>query len=171
MVVRRAKLEDVAAVVDLVRRVVPGMRAGGNLQWSEEYPNAAVFARDVEREQLWVAEIEAAAGQRIGGVAAITTDQQPEYANVGWEIAETAVVVHRLAVDPEFRGRGVAETLMRKAEAVARERGILLLRVDTNTQNQATQSLFPKLGYLLAGDTAFAGRPGLSFRCYEKRLV
>jgi hypothetical protein len=34
------------------------------------YPNAAVFARDVEREQLWLAEID----DQIAGMAAITTD-------------------------------------------------------------------------------------------------
>ena len=88
----------------LVRRVVPLMRASGNLQWDDEYPNAGVFERDVKLAQLWVAEIDGA----IVGVAAITTDQEPEYAQVGWDITEPAVVVHRLAVDPAFRGQGVA---------------------------------------------------------------
>lgn len=52
-------------------RVIPLMRATGNLQWDERYPNAAVFAQDVERTQLWVAEIDGA----IAGVAAVTKDQ------------------------------------------------------------------------------------------------
>lgn len=150
----------------LIRAVVPLMRAQGNLQWDHEYPNPEVFGEDIAAGQLWVAEIDGA----IAGVAAITSDQSPEYADVGWDLNEPAIVVHRLAVDPAFRGRGVAEALMRQAEVVAREQDITVLRIDTNTENPATQRLFPKLGYAFAGEIGLAFRPGLRFFCYEKRL-
>ena len=151
----------------IIRRVVPAMRASGNLQWDDSYPNPEVFGRDMTLAQLWVTEDEG----RITGVAAITTDQEPEYAEVGWNLTELAVVVHRLAVDPDFQGSGVATALMRQAEAVALERGIRVLRLDTNAQNEATQKLFPKLGYAFAGEVGLGFRPGLRFRCYEKRLA
>jgi ribosomal protein S18 acetylase RimI-like enzyme len=166
MQIRLAVGEDVAGVMGVLRRVVPMMRAAGNLQWDDAYPNAEVFERDIELGQLWVAEIDGA----IAGVAALTRDQDPEYAQVGWDIEEPAVVVHRLAVDPAFRGIGVAGALMRKAEDVAMERGIRVLRVDTNTLNEASQRLFPKLGYGLVGEIGLEFRPGLRFLCYEKRL-
>jgi ribosomal protein S18 acetylase RimI-like enzyme len=166
MQIRPATSNDLAELMALVRRIVPLMRAAGNLQWDENYPNEAVFQRDIDLEQLWVAEVESC----IAGVAAITTDQEPDYAHVGWDIREPAVVVHRLAVDPAFRGTGVASALMRKAEKIATELGIAVLRVDTNTQNKATQRLFPKLGYRLAGEISLELRPGLRFFCYEKRL-
>jgi ribosomal protein S18 acetylase RimI-like enzyme len=143
------------------------MRASGNLQWDESYPNETVFQRDIDLGQLWVAEVDTG----IAGVAAVTMDQEPDYAQVGWDIEESAIVVHRLAVDPAFRGLGAAAVLMQKAEEVAVERAITVLRVDTNTQNEATQRLFPKLGYQLAGEISLAFRPGLRFLCYEKRLA
>lgn len=143
------------------------MRAAGNLQWDEAYPNSEVFSRDIEKEQLWVAEIDGS----LAGVAAITEDQEPEYARVGWDITKPAIVVHRVAVDPELRGRGIAEALMQQAEIVAKERSITVLRVDTNTQNAATQKLFPKLGYTFSGETELGFRAGLRFLCYEKRLT
>jgi GNAT superfamily N-acetyltransferase len=151
----------------LVCRVVPLMRASGNLQWDDSYPNAAVFERDLELEQMWVVQIDS----EIAGVAAITTDQEPEYVKVGWDISEPAIVVHRVAVDPAFRGKGIAAALMLQAESVARSRGIGVLRVDTNTQNAAMQRLFPKLGYTLSGETELGFRVGLRFLCYEKRLT
>jgi ribosomal protein S18 acetylase RimI-like enzyme len=98
-------------------------------------------------------------------------DQEPDYAQVGWDISEPAIVVHRLAVDPAFRGAGVASSLMQTAEQIAVERGISVVRVDTNTQNEATQRLFPRLGYRLAGEISLEIRPGLRFFCYEKRLA
>ncbi|MFC5412792.1 GNAT family N-acetyltransferase [Larkinella bovis] len=167
MTIRLATLQDIPALLRLIRRVVPLMQAAGNFQWDEHYPSAAVFEKDIERDQLWVAELD----QQLVGVAAITTDQEPEYAQVGWDLTETAVVVHRLAVDPEVRGRGIAARLMKQAEEVARQRGITVLRIDTNTQNEATQRLFPKLGYCFAGEIGLGFRPGLRFYCYEKRLV
>src|ERR1700759_1415744 len=134
MRIRLATREDLPALMELMRRVVPLMRATGNLQWDEAYPNEAVFQRDIDLGQLWVAVVNG----NIAGVAAITTDQEPDYAQVGWNIEEPAIVVHRLAVDPAFRGQGAAGALMQKAEDVAVEHGITVLRVDTNTQNKAT---------------------------------
>jgi ribosomal protein S18 acetylase RimI-like enzyme len=166
MRIRLAVDEDLPALMRLVQRVVPLMRATGNLQWDENYPDEAVFRRDIDLKQLWIGEI----GTEIAGIAAITMDQEPDYAQVGWDISEPAIVVHRLAVDPAFRGAGAASALMQKAEEVAFERGITVLRVDTNTQNVATQRLFPKLGYLLAGEIGLQFRTGLRFFCYEKRL-
>ncbi|WP_353064085.1 GNAT family N-acetyltransferase [Tunturibacter psychrotolerans] len=164
---RLATKEDLPSLMALVRRVVPLMRATGNLQWDETYPNEAVFQRDIDLNQLWVAAV---AGN-IAGVAAVTMDQEPDYKQVGWNIEEPAIVVHRLAVDPAFRGQGAAGALMQKAEEVAVERGITVLRVDTNMQNEATRRLFPKLGYVLAGEINLEFRPGLRFLCYEKRLL
>lgn len=166
MRMRLATPEDLPALMALMQRVVPLMRAAGNLQWDESYPNEAVFQRDIDLGQLWVADAETA----VAGLAAITMDQEPNYAQVGWDINEPSIVVHRLAVDPAFRGAGIAGALMQKAEEVAAERGITVLRVDTNTQNAATQRLFPKLGYRLAGEIGLQFRPGLRFFCYEKRL-
>jgi ribosomal protein S18 acetylase RimI-like enzyme len=80
------------------------------------------------------------------------------------------VIIHRLAVDPALRQSGVGRALMQQAEEVAKERKVFVLRVDTNTENEATQRLFPKLGYRLAGEISLAIRPGQRFLCYEKRL-
>lgn len=167
MRIRLATTEDLPVLMALVRRVVPMMVAAGNFQWDEVYPNSEVFGQDIALAQLWVAE--GAAG--LGGMAAITTEQEPEYAQVGWDVTEPAIVVHRLAVDPMLRGAGIASALMGQAEVVAAERGIHVLRVDTNTKNEATRRLFPKLGYVLCGEVSLGHREGLRFLCYEKRLA
>ncbi len=157
---------DIPAVMAILRRVVPEMLAAGNLQWDDAYPNELVFQQDIARSQLWVAELDG----NIAGVAAFTTDPEVEYAQAGLNPDELAIIIHRLAVDPAARGAGVAIALMNQAEQIARERGIHTLRVDTNTLNEATQRLFPKLGYGFAGEISLQIRPDLRFFCYEKRL-
>lgn len=166
LTIRPATEADLPAILDLLRQVVPLMNAAGNFQWSADYPNAAVFRADIARSQLWVAEL----GKQLAGVAALTQDQDAEYALADWDVAEPALVTHRLAVAPAARGQGVAQALLRQAEAEARRHGLRVLRVDTNSENTATQQLFPKLGYRFAGEIGLAFRPGLRFFCYEKKL-
>lgn len=164
MMIRLAVTEDIPKIMHLVGKVVPIMRKSGNFQWGYDYPNPEVFAKDIAIGQLWIAEIE----DNVVGVSAITTDQDAEYADAGWDITEQAIVTHRLAVDPDCQGMGIARKLMAQAEQVALSRGIAILRVDTNSENLATRALFPKLGYEFSGEISLAKRPGLKFFCYEK---
>ena len=166
LLVRPAIPADLPALGNLLKRVVPLMNQTGNFQWDDQYPNETVFSQDVAKGQLWVAEI----GNQIAGVAALTEDQEPEYAQVGFDLSQRAVVTHRLAVDPAFRGQGVAMALLAKSEQLALERGIHFLRIDTNSENQLTQTLFPKAGYTYAGEITLSFRPRLRFLAYEKKL-
>ena len=167
MTIRLATLADVPQIMQLIAEVVPAMITLGNFQWDSTYPNAQVFEKDIALNQLWVADVDGA----IAGVSAITTDQEPEYADVGWDINETAIVTHRLAVSQNYRGRGIAAALLMQAEKEAITRGINFLRIDTNTTNQATQKLFPKLGYKFAGEIGLGFRPNLRFYCYQKLVA
>jgi len=166
MIIRLATLHDIEPIMQLISQVVPVMNASGNFQWDSTYPNADVFSNDITLQQLWVAEIDGS----VAGVAAITTDQQAEYASVGMDITQTAIVTHRLAVGLDYRGLHIAEALLKQAEVVAQTRGIHILRIDTNSNNKATRKLFPKLGYEYTGETGFNFRPNLRFYCYEKIL-
>jgi len=166
LITRRATLTDLPAILALVQRVVPLMHANGNFQWSADYPNAAVFTADIAQNHLWVAEL----GGAVAGVAALTQDQDAEYAQANWDVAEPALVTHRLAVAPTAQGQGVALALMEQAEKQAVVQGLRVLRVDTNSENATTRRLFPKLGYRFAGEITLAFRPGLRFFCYEKWL-
>ena len=164
--VRLAGKTDLNGVMALFQRVIPILRASGNNQWDASYPSLSILARDLEDGQLWLAE---EAGQLVG-VAAISTEQPPEYADTGLDINESAIVVHRLAVDPAFRGAGVASALLLHAEDIARNRGIAVLRVDTSKLNEAAQRLFGRFQYRLAGEIELSFRPGMEVLCYEKRL-
>lgn len=166
MLMRLATLSDIPEIMEMIRELVPIMNASGNFQWDEFYPNPEKFSDDVAHDKLWVAVID----EKIVGVSAITTDQDPEYAQVGWDLSELAIVTHRLAVSIHHRGQGIAEALLRKAEEEAIRRDIKTLRIDTNSMNTATQKLFPKLGYTFAGEIGLSYRPNLRFYCYEKRL-
>jgi 2-amino-4-hydroxy-6-hydroxymethyldihydropteridine diphosphokinase len=144
---RPAQPSDLPLLMQMIRRVVPPMIAAGNNQWTGSYPNRQVYAADLAAGALWIA---ATADCSLAGAAAYTTQPEPQYAAAGWNVDESAIFTHRLAVDPGQRGKGIAFRLMQHAEVIARERGIVTLRVDTGV--------------------AIAVRPGLRVRCYQKRI-
>ena len=166
MQTRLANQDDLPSLMMIVRRVVPLMHSQGNFQWDETYPNETVFLEDIERKHLWVAQID----RTVAAVVALSTHPEPDYIQADWDMTQPALVVHRLAVDPVFRGAGLARTLLLKAEEVAIAQNLFIVRVDTNTENQATQRLFPSLGYRFAGEISLQSRPGRRFFCYEKQL-
>ena len=72
--------------------------------------------------------------------------------------------VRKLLVHPDNRRQGIAQTLMRGLETVARQRGRSLLTLDTRTGDKA-EPLYLSLGYQVVGII-----PGYSVDPVEPRL-
>lgn len=104
-------------------------------------------------------------GAVLAGTVTVLLDCPPNQPHRG-EIA-------KLMTRVSHRGRGVARTLMRAAEDVARARGRTLLVLDTATDGGAA-GLYERLGWVFAGEIPdFALKPhgGLSgTRIYWKRI-
>lgn len=95
-------------------------------------------------------------GEVLAGTVTLLLDCPPNQPHR----AEIAKLMTRVS----HRGRGVAAALMRKAEALAVQRGRTLLVLDTATEGGAS-GLYEDLGYVLAGtipDYAFKPHGGLT---------
>jgi len=119
-ILRLAEVGDIPQIVELTKLVVAQMQAQGNFQWDDRYPVEATFIKDIADEVLWALVVESTG--EVLGFCAITTDQGDDYAAV-WDISQDAIVPHRLAVHPKAQGRGVAKSLLQKAEDLAVLRG------------------------------------------------
>jgi ribosomal protein S18 acetylase RimI-like enzyme len=72
---------------------------------------------------------------RLIGIVIISCDMRK-----GW--------INRLAVDPEYRRRGVAEALIVESEKILRKHGIRIFCALIEDYNVASKKLFKKLGYM-----------------------
>lgn len=163
-IVRTATAADAAALLQLVRDCVTGMRTAGIEQWDEVYPNTETIARDIEAGTLHVL----CDGDTI--IASITIDQtvDPLWQCMTWSAqGEPAAAVHRLMVHPSQQGRGFSKLLMQHAETVTRGQGFRSIRLDTFLQNPAAMALYPSLGYQPTGTAMM--RKG-EFAGFEKLL-
>lgn len=81
--------------------------------------------------------------------------------------------IAKMMTRPSYRGRGIASALMRKAEALAIEKGRTLLVLDTAADEGASE-FYERLGYTLTGEIPdYALKPlgGLTAtRIYWKRI-
>lgn len=165
-IIRQANEGDLDGIMAITQEVVKGMNDAGNFQWTESYPVRQHFLRDIAQGWLYVAVL---SDEEIVGFGALTTDQSPEYGD-HLDISIPAIVPHRLAVSPRARGKGVASLLLQKAEQLALESGYDRIRIDTNKVNIVMQKVVTRNLFTFAGEIGLAGRPGLTFVCYEKIL-
>ncbi len=157
------------SVTALFARVVAHMRAAGIDQWDEIYPDAAVLEADLRSGAAFgLFAVENGLPGELRAYVTLNGEQDAAYGTVPWsEQNGRPLVIHRLCVDPVFRGKGAAKRLVAFAEAHAARFGHTSIRLDAFSLNPAALSLYDSLGYDWRGEVTF--RKGL-FRCYEKIL-
>jgi len=127
LVLRPATRLDVAALARLEAAVFEADRISGRSfrEFVDGRSSAVIAAED---------------GGRIVG-----------YALVLFRAGTAVARLYSLAVDARERGRGVGERLLDAAEAVARDREALFLRLEVRADNAAAAALYAKAGYRTFG--------------------
>jgi ribosomal protein S18 acetylase RimI-like enzyme len=102
-----------------------------------------VLAEAFLRERLALGESFVLVAERAGKAIGFV-QMYPLYSSVR---ARRILVLNDLYVVETARRGGVAEALLREAEALAREAGALRLALETGEDNRAAQRLYEKLGW------------------------
>ena len=163
MDIRPAKANDLNQVLELVKVCIQDMEKHGIYQWDDIYPDPGTLQKDIELSQMWVIEDEG----RLCGIMVLNEQESPGYENIPWMYQGKVLVVHRLAVHPDYQDRGLATRLMEYAEQWGKENGYDVIRLDAYTENPGAVGLYQKLKYRQAGTVKF--RKGW-FYGFEKLL-
>lgn len=162
---RKAVMEDTKGIMEIIKETISEMRTYNNIQWDESYPQEKDFMNDFHRGDLYVAERE---GKLVGFVC-INKVEPVEYDELKWPLNEDCMVVHRMAVNPNYRRSGIGTELMKFADELALANNIRYLKTDTYSINTKMNLLFTKCGYDLVGEMSFLGKEK-PFYCYGKIL-
>ena len=150
--IRKAYGYEVDVVAGLYDKLVNHLNEiGENLVgWNVgTYPTLSVAKAGYDGECLYVATL----GGRIVGTCILNTIQADVYATVRWQVeCENPLVVHTLAIDPEFLQHGLGRKLLDFADELAVKQGIPVIRLDTSEFNTPAKNLYEKVGYKHMGD-------------------
>ncbi|WP_073316123.1 GNAT family N-acetyltransferase [Aquimarina spongiae] len=162
--IRKAALSDLDIIYKLTQSCARAMIAKGIYQWNEHYPKRERFEKDIQLQELYVFEKDAV----IIGIIVLTEIMDDEYIRIEWLTKnDNNLYIHRLAVDPEYWGKGYAQQLMDFAESYARKNNYESVRLDTFSQNTRNQKFYETRGYQRLGNIYFPKQSEFPFYCYE----
>jgi ribosomal protein S18 acetylase RimI-like enzyme len=165
--IRKVSSRELDRVCEILAEVIAHMKSIGFTQWDEEYPTREILMRDIEYDCLYGVYHNGV----LIGFAALNGHQSKEYEEIAWQFGEPYLVVHRLQVDPAYRGRHVAYDLMLFAETLAKDTGCKAIRLDTREDNTAANRLYEKLRYDKRGIVHFPRMMEYDFYCFEKEIL
>ena len=164
MDIRKAKTEDIEAVLSITKACAIDLISKGIYQWSEHYPNKKDFKNDIENCWLYVVEND----NEIIGCISISTHMDQEYQSVKWlSKSNKNIYIHRLAVDPKNQSKGYALQLMDFAENYGKQNNYESIRLDTFSKNLRNQRFYEQRGYIRLENVYFLNQSQDPFYCYE----
>ncbi|MCY6959140.1 GNAT family N-acetyltransferase [Clostridium brassicae] len=166
MEIIQATEKDLQSVLDLMSNVVENLSKKGIFQWDSSYPNRDIFLKDIKNHSLYVIKD----NNSYLGTITLNEEQAPEYCNVDWLTSnKKTLVIHRLAVSPNYQGKGIGRKLIDFAEQLGHKKNYDSIRLDAFSKNLNSVNFYEKCGYIKTGEVYF-GYQTSPFPCFEKIL-
>ena len=164
MILRPTKIEDISRVIDIINQAKTYFKNNDIDQWQDGYPNEETIEKDIENNEAYVLEEDGV----ILGTCMVTNHGEPAYNRIEgkWILNCPYICVHRIAVDNEYKGKGLASTIL--DQVVAMYPDYHSVRMDTHHDNLSMQSFLTKYGFKYCGEITL--KSGALRRAYEKRI-
>lgn len=170
--IRKGIVSDLDDILQVTKACAAHMIQQNIFQWNEFYPNALAFEKDIEHGECYVLEIPVQntgeQNRKVMGCITISNIMDEEYIPINWLTPnKNNIYIHRLAVHPDFQGKGYAQQLLSFAENYAKTQNYCSIRLDTFSQNKRNQKFYELRGYKKLGDIYFPKQSEYPFHCYE----
>ncbi len=145
MKLRQAGLGDLNSLKLFFEEVVEQMNKGGIYIWDEVYPYI-VLENDIEKSRFYILEND---GEIIATFA--LCEENGEKSKLGWKDSEAlALYIYRLAIKPDFMGKGIATKLIENCMELAKNKGAKYLRLLVVEENKPAFKLYEKNNFDVA---------------------
>ncbi len=155
---------DIERILEIMNSARAFQRAMGFVQWLDGYPSHDDIMNDISNGGARIFTVD----DKIIGYAYLTDfDNEYNRLNNIWKFGNRYGVIHRLAVDAEYRGHGCSTEMLQLIENEFKQSDINAIRIDTGTENIVMQHLLSKSGYECRDQQSFIWGERLA---YEKKL-
>jgi len=160
----QAQEGDISCCFAILNAARAFQREQGFVQWPDGYPPRSAIEEDVRTGKGYVVKL----GNQIVCYMYIGLDGDPAYDDIkgAWHCALPYVVVHRLAMAPQFRNKGLASAVFNRIECFCRDIGISNIRIDTDGENHRMQHVLQKNGFSFCGTVVQGGGDRMAFDKY-----
>ena len=172
--IRLANPSDLDAIAEIYEEILAAedARPVSYTNWQRgKYPTVEHARAALEAGTLYVAEEDG----EVYGCVNLNGEQLPEYDAIPWSVPaqpSEVGVIHTLVIRPGWSGQGKAREFVAFCEEELRRQGKKTVRLDTYEGNLPANTMYPRLGYRLAGATEFFFQGFIHeiLNCYEKAL-
>lgn len=121
-------------------------------QWQNGYPNQTQIEQDIANNESYVLINDE---NQVIATSMFSIRPEPTYKLIDgeWKIKESEKygVIHRLAIDKNYRKKGIASHVLKEFHQKLMKQQIRSLKIDTHEDNHEMQYLVRKLGYVYCG--------------------
>lgn len=155
---RKTVEADIDTILHIIGQAQEYLKHQGIDQWQNGYPNREAIVSDIQMGYGYVLLM----NDKVVGTVAVTFDGEKTYDSIyegKWlsDLKHAAshrseyATIHRIAVDAQYKGAGLASEIIGNIEQMCRNRAVHSIRVDTHRRNTSMQRLLEKNGFLYCG--------------------
>ncbi len=152
MILRLSKPQDISRIMQLIEYAQKFFFNAKINQWQNNYPNIEVIQKDIDDNVSYVVCDDS---NSIVATAMISFAGEETYDEIDgkWitEANANYAVVHRIAVDPIYKGQGVAGFILNKAMEMLPQKNAASLRIDTHRDNAPMQKVIQRMNFNYCG--------------------
>ena len=168
MIFRKAEKEDFDKVRSLYWTLIDLEQDDPSFpHWKKGiHPSDEMIRNSIDKKELYVL----ADSDEIAACVIANDEKVDGYADAPWQIdSDEVIVLHVLAVRPDYRGQGLAWTLVKNVIELERKAGKKALRLDVIKNNTTAEKLYQKLGFqYIQTKTLYYDVVGeMTFKLYE----
>jgi len=150
LTVRKTEAKDLNRVMAIISQAQEYFKKNQIDQWQNGYPSIETIQEDMSFGSSYVL----LENDVVIATAAIIFAGEPDYETIyegEWLTHDKYGVIHRIAVDDDLKGSGIALKFMKLIEEMCLATGVSSLKIDTHRQNIPMQKYLKKNNFKYCG--------------------
>ena len=141
--------ENLKDILNIINQAKIYMKENGINQWNEDYPKIESLENDILNKNSYVVKDD----EKIIGTFVLIFGDEKSYQKIegAWKKNIPYGTLHRVAVNNNCKGKGVAGFILDFAEAMAKEKNVFSLRIDTHKDNISMRRFIEKSNFDFCG--------------------
>lgn len=147
---RKSKIEDIPMMMEIIKQAQNYFKSKDIDQWQDGYPNEENLREDIIQGESYVMLLD----DKIVATAVISFRGESTYNEIyrgNWLSDREYAVVHRVAVNDDYKGQGLSHKIIEFSQKKCKELGYSSIKIDTHKDNFVMRSLLEKNGFKYCG--------------------